>query len=225
MDLPVLTATANEVLEKHHATRFRWFFQDRYKIATFQAFFANTWERKDPVSWPTATLLLSQAGGVKNPWSHVFDIHKTDGKLWMRTYLGNNDEDIADYRNLMRLLHIEGGHGGEKWQAASFFGLMDSAASSVPGNWERSRIQQALDIPERLRRDIDDSKALYYLYTKAWRNGKEQSQKNYEKTRAIFDAHYADECRRLHASTCWTDNPKDKRIRPLPMDLGTVILD
>lgn len=225
MDLPILTTVAHEVLETYRETKFRWLFQDRYHVATFQAFFANEWERRKGEHPPTATLLLSQAGEVKDPWSHVFDVHESAGTLWMNAYFGDQPEDIRDLVRLKQVLHIEGRSGGEPWKVKPFLDLMDVAAGSVPGNWPQCRIVQAEDIPERLRRDIDNSKALYYLYTKAWHKGKGQSDQNHEKTSRLIGVRYADECKRLHASTCWTDDPHDKRIRDLPVSNSTVILD
>lgn len=209
MQLHTLTNTARTILAQHGETRFFWRYDDPYvKSARFEVLFTATLATDGDIG--DAELFVCQYGGIKNPWNHVFPLSLSNG-----TYQCSAMIDRSKYYALIKILHIRR-QQGTPWSPAAFLANIDASSVRVQKNWNRHRVQNIEDLPAAYRANIEEADKIYYLYARAISpNG--PTEKNQEKTRRLIGPMWAQRCRELGKSTCWTDvPPTDEEGNPIP---------
>lgn len=125
--------------------------------------------------------------------------------------------DRDDYYALIDILHIgRRSRGIEPWSPATFLTHIDTSSARVRNNWDRHRVQTAEDLPAAYRANVEEADKIYYLHARRISpNG--PTEENQEKTRRLIGPMWAQKCKELGKSTCWTDTPPtDKDGNPLP---------
>ncbi|ATU20574.1 DUF6037 family protein [Bifidobacterium choerinum] len=214
MQLHTLTETARAILAQHGETRFFWRYQDQYvPTAQFEVLFTATLANDGSIG--DAELFICQCGGINNPWNHSFSLLMRNG-----TYQCSARLEGKDYYTLINILHIgRRRQGTDPWSPAIFLGDVDGSSAHVRNNWARHRIRTINDLPATYRSNIEESNKIYYICAREISpNGPTEA--NQEKTRRLIGPMWAQQCKKLRKSTCWTDQPpRDKDGHPIPVRL------
>lgn len=201
LQMGTLTNTARTMLAQHGETRFFWRYDDPYvPSARFEVLFTAADCPAHGLA-QDAELFVCQYGGIKNPWSHAFALSLKNGIYQCSARL-----DTADYYALIDILHIEHRQSAAPWSPATFLTHIDDSSEQVQNNWKRHRVQTVEDLPAAYRANVEESDKIYYLCARRISpNG--PTERNQEKTRRLIGPMWAQKCKELGKSTCWTDKP------------------
>lgn len=212
MELPELTQTAQLVLQRYNATRFKW--RVRNGKAIFELFFFNEFTDTVMGHRPCAQLVVStiQTTTQCNTWNHIFRVYKNNSGI----YYINASLDYYEYQQLRNTLGIQDATSGEKFHYSKLFDELQKQSVSVIDHWNMARIVTVDDLPEAWKnKQVEDTEAKYFVGWYQNPQGKHPRQSNLEKTRAWIGESFYQLCKKKRLSSCWSDDPSKGKHLPI----------